>query len=289
MQRLFTLNSGVDLQPFSRFLWQQGVPHRISEEQGQQVFWLEHSEQAVQVHEWLSQWQSGELELSQVASQTRPSAGGYRWYLSLKSFPVSWFFLLLCSLVALWTGLGQNLDNALDLFLLTPERQGSEVVGFLGMSETLAGGQWWRLFTPALLHFGWMHLVFNMLWLHELGKRIEPRFGSLFMLLLIFSSGIASNLIQYGYGGGSPFFGGFSGIVYALLGFIWVYQWRKPGVSFQLPAGVIGFMMIWLLLGFAGVFDQLFGPMANAAHAGGLLVGALSGFLTALLNLKKNR
>lgn len=287
MRRLLTLESGIDLRPFCAFLWQQGVAHSVSEEAGQQVLWLAEAQQEEQVQVWFEQWQSGDLVLGEMAVASMPRSGGYRWRASFLSFPVTWLFLALCIAGAIWTSVGDNLYRALDLMLLKAVIDGQQVAGFLTLPETMAQGEFWRLFTPALLHFGWMHLVFNMLWLHELGKRIEPRFGALFMLLLVLASGVASNLIQYGYGGGSPLFGGFSGIVYALLGFIWVYQWRKPAESFQLPRGVIAFMMIWLLLGVVGVFDQLLGPMANAAHIGGLLAGVLCGVLAVFLNLKK--
>ncbi len=286
MQRFLELDANLDLRLFSQFLWQQGIVHRISEEQGQQVLWLEQPDQAEDVRDWFEDWQRGDLVLSTEAPMPRDTAQGYRWRQSLQQFPVSCGFLLVCVLIGLWTGLGTRVGQTVELLLLKPELVGNEVTGFLSLSETLASGQWWRLFSPALLHFGWMHLLFNMLWLHELGKRIEPRFGALFMLLFILAAGVASNLIQYGYGGGSALFGGFSGIVYALLGFIWVYQWRRPQVQFYLPRGVIGFMLIWLLLGVSGLFDQLFGAMANAAHIGGLLSGLLCGWLAAVLGLK---
>ncbi len=67
-------------------------------------------------------------------------------------------------------------------------------------------GQVWRLFTPALLHFGWPHLLFNLWTFWDLGRAIEWRRGSGTLLGLILGLGVISNLGQYLYTG--PHFGG---------------------------------------------------------------------------------
>jgi len=41
----------------------------------------------------------------------------------------------------------------------------------------IENGQWYRLFTVALVHGGWIHLLFNMLALYSLGFNIENYFG----------------------------------------------------------------------------------------------------------------
>ena len=64
----------------------------------------------------------------------------------------------------------------------------------ISIGEFLQHGHYWRLVTPIFLHFGWVHLIFNMLWLWELGRRIEYAVGSLHLLTVILFIGIASNL-----------------------------------------------------------------------------------------------
>jgi GlpG protein len=146
----------------------------------------------------------------------------------------------------------------LSLFTFTPFTISGDTLRFGDM-----GGQYWRLLTPAFLHFGWLHIVFNSLWLWELGARIERRLGSVHMLGLFVCIALVSNGCQFAFGGPS-IFGGMSGVVYGLLGF-----------SF---AGA-------LLLCSAGVVEVLgFGAIANAAHVAGLLSGALLGVVLALLS-----
>jgi GlpG protein len=139
--------------------------------------------------------------------------------------------------------------------------------------------QYWRLLSPIFLHFGWLHIIFNSLWLWELGALIEQRLGSLFLLLLVLGSGVGSNVAQYLYTGPS-LFGGMSGVVYALLGFCWVYNGLLPQRGLGVPRGIVAFMIGWLVFCMVGATEMLgFGSIANAAHLGGLLLGCLFALL----------
>ena len=71
-----------------------------------------------------------------------------------------------------------------------------------------------RIISPIFLHFGLLHLVFNCLWLGLLGSKIEIQEGSIHLLLIVLISA-ASNLSQY-YWSGTVYFGGMSGVIYAL-------------------------------------------------------------------------
>ena len=73
-----------------------------------------------------------------------------------------------------------------------------------------------------------------------------------------------------------PRFGGLSGVVYALLGYSWLRARLQPACGLTMPPALMGFMLIWLVLGF---FDMLGTPTANMAHLVGLLVGLLQGWL----------
>jgi GlpG protein len=128
-------------------------------------------------------------------------------------------------------------------------------------------GQVWRLVTPIFLHFSIMHVVFNMFWLRDLGAMIESRRGSLFFAILVLVSAVLSNLAQYEHRG--PFFGGMSGVVYALFGFVWLTGRFNPGAGIGLSPDTVTIMLLWLVLCMTGIL----GPIANTAHVVGLLIG----------------
>lgn len=142
-----------------------------------------------------------------------------------------------------------------------------------GLPEILTG-QVWRLFTPALLHQGILHLFFNMLWLFDLGSMIERRQGTKRLATLILVIAAISNLGQFFWAG--PRFGGMSGVVYGLLGYIWMKGKHDPASGLFLHPQTVTMMMIWLVLCFTG----LMGNIANAAHVVGLLVGTAWGYLS---------
>jgi GlpG protein len=135
-------------------------------------------------------------------------------------------------------------------------------------------GQWWRLLGPALIHFSVLHIAFNMLWWWSLGKQIEITFGISSLLMLFVFSAIVSNVAQLLVSG--PNFGGLSGVVYALVGCIWWLGWLKPSWGLSLPKPIIGFLLVWLVVGYLDILPV---NMANTAHTVGLICGCLFAWL----------
>ncbi|MGI8905784.1 MAG: rhomboid family intramembrane serine protease [Candidatus Sumerlaeaceae bacterium] len=136
-------------------------------------------------------------------------------------------------------------------------------------------GQLWRLFTPALLHGGPLHLLFNVIWLRQLGGTIENNEGSLNFGLQVLIYGIVGNVLQY-WLGGSPLFLGMSGAVYGLFGYIWICAKHDPRRAYVLDRETVILMIAWFFLCFTGWV----GPIANYAHAGGLLAGIVWATIT---------
>ena len=60
------------------------------------------------------------------------------------------------------------------------------------------GTDYWRYVSPALVHFGVMHIVFNALWIWEFGSRLELRLGSIFVLNLFLAGAVGGNLCSTG-------------------------------------------------------------------------------------------
>jgi GlpG protein len=135
--------------------------------------------------------------------------------------------------------------------------------------ENLLDGQLWRLITPILLHFSILHIFFNLWWMLDLGRMVESRLGSLKYAGLLLFIAIPSHLAQ-GYFFG-PTFGGLSGVVYGLLGYIWLRSKRDPRCGLQLHPQTMMIMMIFLVLGFT-----VFKNIANGVHVVGLLMGLLA-------------
>ncbi|MDH1261635.1 rhomboid family intramembrane serine protease [Pseudomonas sp. GD03944] len=266
----------VDLSGFVTLLRRLQVPHRVSEEAGEQVLWVPGEQLAEQVRELYARYPQGD-----AAAEMPPavaSASGDGLLARLWRSPVTAVMLVLTLVVFGITAAGENFATIRWLSFTDFRIQGDSI--YLNyLAATLAEGEWWRLATPMLIHFGWLHLAMNSLWYWELGRRIEHRQGAISLLALTLLFSLASNFAQYWWGGPS-LFGGLSGVLYGLLGHCWLYQRLAPNDSYRLPPGVLVMMLVWLLICMTGIFELLqFGAIANAAHVGGLLAGCVTGLL----------
>ncbi|NIE73753.1 rhomboid family intramembrane serine protease [Pantoea sp. Tr-811] len=276
----------VDLSGFVHLLQRLQVPHRVSEEGEEQVLWAPDT-LAGDVRELYQRFPDGNADV-QLAPADSPANAPAAPSLAeqAKACKVTAAVLILCLIVAGLTSLGDNLDAISWLTFLDFRVQG-DYLHFTPLAQGLAEGQWWRLVSPMLLHFGVLHLAMNGMWYWELGKRIELRQGPWLLLGLTLLFSLVSNLAQH-FTSGPSLFGGLSGVLYGLLGHVWLYQWLAPNPHFNLPRGVLVMMLIWLVVCLTGVVGQLgFGQIANAAHVGGLLIGCLTGLLGGALARRK--
>jgi GlpG protein len=288
MIRAAVLDAGIDLRPLLQALARRGLRFRVNEESGSQVIWVATESEAAAVAELLTQWQTLREQglVPESLQGTAPGLGNYfplGDYLrdGLRAFfraPVTVLTLLAALVVAAISNFGSDLSGVQRLFY--PGFYPGADVGLasvwriLGQIDSLEA--LWRSFSPALLHFGAVHLVFNSLWLWHFGRMIESRQSSLLYFAVLLFLAFASNMAQYLWSL-SANFGGLSGVVYGLLGYIWMWQTVRPRDTLRLPPAMIAFMLVALV-----VMEVVASAwIASAAHAGGLLVGMLAGLVIA--------
>jgi GlpG protein len=168
-------------------------------------------------------------------------------------------------------------------------------------TASLLRGEIWRLITPIFIHYGPMHIVFNLYMLFQFGSLLERRYSWQRLGLLVLVTAAISNIVQctvpYAWGGspsvpvgGDPVYimtmlGGMSGVVYGLFGYVWVKSVCDREFGFRIPESSVVIMIVWL---FGCMFAETLAKggisifpanVANWAHAIGLLVGMVAGYL----------
>jgi membrane associated rhomboid family serine protease len=146
----------------------------------------------------------------------------------------------------------------------------------LGLNEELLArtDEWYRIVSSAFLHFGIIHLAFNMLLLYQLGNLLEPALGRVRFLLLYIASmlgGSAGVLLLHQNSTGIH--GGASGAVFGLFGAAAVIMFRR-GIN-PLNTGIGATLMLNILITFTVEGISIGG------HLGGLVAGAAAGSLMA--------
>lgn len=164
------------------------------------------------------------------------------------------FLTALCLIIYLFQLLGFNQEILLATHY--PE-------GYIEQSEL------WRYFTHSLVHLSPWHITFNLVWWWIFAGKIEQKFGTatlvLLYLLSAFISGFAQNIAS------GPAFFGLSGVVYAVLGYVLVFDKFSRLHPFHLPQGFFTMLLVGIAFGF---ISPLIGvSMGNTAHITGLLSG----------------
>lgn len=221
------------------------------------------------------------------AARAKPSF----WTRVMQS-PVTWLLLVACVVVAIYTDLGDDRVRSAQFTISSPPGLApdtADATSAWSPWDALRRGELWRLFTPILLHFHPFHLLFNAFWLRDLGVPCERFQGSRQYVVFLLWSSLVSNVAQLVFGH-SPNFGGLSGVVYALMGFLWARGHFDRSSGIHLPTAWVVFFVGWLVLGFTGLLDGLLGgSIANYCHLGGFAAGVLYGYIAAMLALHTRR
>jgi rhomboid protease GluP len=131
-------------------------------------------------------------------------------------------------------------------------------------------GDYWRMFSAGLLHYGLIHLAFNTIALIQVGPWLESELGSRRMLVLITIAQLTTAVAVQTFGPGGV---GASGWLFGLIGFGLVYFHRHGRRDIR------DFFVRWAVYGFLFSFFFRFN---NTAHAGGFVGGMLMGMIADL-------
>jgi membrane associated rhomboid family serine protease len=131
-------------------------------------------------------------------------------------------------------------------------------------------GEWYRLVTSGFVHFGIIHLAFNMLLLFQLGQLLEPEIGRIRFALLYFAALFAGSAGVLLLDPNAPT-GGASGAVFGLMGAAFIGL-RNRGIN-PMTTGLGTTLLLNLLLTFS------ISNISIGGHIGGLVGGALAGWV----------
>jgi GlpG protein len=280
---------------FSDFLYGQGIKNEVEHDRNGWAIWVHSEDELEQAKTFLVRFLGDPNDDKfQIRSMNRPigpsvtvsvkkvkvaEAKEVNRATSSYSFgPLTLAMIMACTVIALMSGWGGNVDFLSPLFM-APIIVDGVLPSWLpgeGLRQVFSG-EIWRLVTPLFIHLGFLHLLFNMLWLLSFGSMIEAREGSTRLFSLVLVIGVISNIGQYMING--PYFGGMSGVIYGLLGYIWMKCRHDPGAGFYLNLNTVTILMVWFFLCLLGVI----GDVANGAHAFGLVTGFVFGYVSSKL------
>ena len=155
---------------------------------------------------------------------------------------------------------------------LSPSGEALYRTGMGGAYPVLGAGRWWTLLTATYLHGSLLHIVFNMLWLRQIGHWIEELYGPSRFLLIYTIAGVSGALLSTLLG--TSFFVGASGSIFGLYGAL-LYYGRSRGGTFG--SALFRQALIWAVIGF--VIGLTMSRVDNWGHLGGLLGGLVASLL----------
>jgi len=315
MRELTNLNSHESALRLAAALDIRSIPTSVDYESGRWIVWVlndddrqtaaevtsrfqenpdaEEFREAERLSEELARQQQPEIELEET-DQFRRRWNGSWWH----THPATQILTVICIIVVSITTDWEAREPGFLGLPMTCDREDSALLDALYFQKPILGvdpdgnigkgweeadfpsllqrGQVWRLVTPVFIHFGIVHILFNMLWLRAIGISVEFKIGTLRFLVLFLVLAVISNSAQFLWKG--PAFGGMSGVVYGLIGYVWIKGITQPRLGLGLSPNQIVYAVLWLLLCMFGAF----GDIANAAHVGGFVSGIIIGGRQAL-------
>ena len=224
-----------------------------------------------QVREQLRVFQTAASRWHGHAVAEPQSSWKYDLYQKIKQSPVVFLFILINVVVFYVEWRRGAWDHPIVMRRL----------GALDYDEVIGEGEFWRLLTALFLHYGWMHLLFNLFALYVLGPPFERIIGSLRFATCYLIAGIGSTggvvaltllkIVQPAELVGAS--GSVMGIVGAWAGFLVRHRhlWQAKQ----------RLLNIFIIIVIQVAFDLSTPEVSTSAHLCGLVTGFLLGLYLA--------
>lgn len=296
MRQIGTIEGEERARRFSDLLTVEGIEHQLDADgDGDFSVWVHDEDRLASAGELLERWRADpslsdspglaakaralrkKEEKEREAARKRAEQSRRARFATPRGLaPVTGTLIGISIVVGVLTRLGDNHEVLRWLTFTDYRIQGEQVVWTPGFQDILSG-QVWRLITPIFIHFGILHIFFNMWWMKDLGTAIERHHGLRIYVPLLVLTAILPNLAEAVFSNFYPLSGGMSGVVYGLLGYIWMRGKFDPLSGLHLPPQIVTFMLLWFFMGVFGVIPHI----ANWAHGAGLGVGMAYGYFLA--------
>lgn len=302
MRMIGHLETESGARTFSDYLYAEGIGNQIeAERNGTWALWIQDEDHLTAARELLEQYRAHpadpKYKQAQRAAREKKEreeqgneAARKRFFDSRRILPTGFLgvgrltalLVAICAAVGVFSSLGTNTEFIQPLSI-AEYFIGGEYAVRRGFLPEIQRGEVWRLVTPIFIHFGPLHLLFNMLWLLDLGTMVERRQGVWRLALLVLVMAILSNVAQYYVNMRAPNFGGMSGVVYGLIGYIWLRGKFDPASGLFLHSTTVTMAVFWYFLCLTG----LAGNIANTVHTVGFVIGLAWGYLSALIAMRR--
>jgi rhomboid protease GluP len=175
---------------------------------------------------------------------------------------------------------GNIMGSGNPLTMLSPDPLIQFMLGASGSQPVFRFGRWWTVFSASWLHGGVLHILFNMLWVRQLGPATAEIYGPGRMVIIYTIAGAAGFTLS-SFGGyfmgwmpipflrGATMTVGASAAIFGLLGAL-VYYGRRGGSS-MIRSEALGYAVTLGIMGF------ILPGVDNYAHGGGFLGGYFAG------------
>jgi GlpG protein len=258
-----------DLQVLAHNLQVAQLPHRFTDELDRQTLWVPDRAAEQQAREILRLFMQQPEKIFQAVKKTPKAAWGIP---SFGKIPVTYILLVLSIIGYLLSLAPPAWRQPLLFFPIALDG----AVWPAAWHYWVATSEYWRLITPAFLHWSAVHIIFNGMALVDFGGRLERQLPRIAYVGLFLFTAIVSNFGQFTFVP-QVGFGGISGALFGYFGCILAIQWLVPKSNLRLPLVFIIFCFGMLVAGVLGLLDQIIGPMANGAHLTGMIAGFVYG------------